>query len=421
MSLSTAPYSQGRAWLTAIVGLVTAIVLSFIYASISCSMDLLMENFDIGPAAAGWLITGCYLVSVVLALPGGVLIDKFGPLWVGLVGIAISIVGTILGCFATDYVFLMVTRVIQGVGPALVAIAVPTVISAWFSSAKRGPAMTLFSLWQSIGIFIVFAAAAYLLIPDDVTSWHNMWYLTLAGEVVVGILYALVIRMPSERQDLDEVEAEDSSETKGSMLEGFKSVATWALALAFACWAVLADTFINFTPLYCIEVLGLDSAVANADASLISIGMIVGGLVMTPILGLVKKFSQRMIFLLVGEVVLTCISFMMFGYDEAMAIPYMVATGTIMMIIPAICFTVSPDTALKPIYLGVTMGIFALAQNLGLGAAIAGTFLESFGWGNMAIFTTIVGAILIISSSIVFVTMKQRAAKAAAQPSASDI
>lgn len=417
MIASTAPYSKGRAWLNCMIGLLSAVVLSFIYASVSCSMDLLITNFDIGAGAAGWLITGCYLVSVALALPGGVLVDRFGPWKVGLVGIMFSIVGTLMGVFAEDYTFLMFTRVIQGIGPALLAITVPTVISAWFSSSNRGPAMTLFSLWQSIGIFIVMFTAAFLLVPDDASSWKNMWWFALVCEVLIAILYAAFIRMPDKRQDLDEIEAadEEKGQSKGGTLKGFTSVATWALAVTFACWAIQADTLVNFTPFYCIDVLGLDSAVANSNGGLISIGMIVGGLIMTPILAKVKTMGARLIFLLAGEALLAVFGFFMFMYSAEIAPAFLTAMGVFMMIIPAICFTIAPDTALKPMYLGVTLGIFALAQNLGLGAAIAGSFLEAFGWSNMYMLSMIVSIILIGATAVVMVVMKRRQSKATGQ------
>lgn len=411
MSFSTAPYSVGRAWLVSLVGLVSCIVLSFIYAAIAPSMNLLMEYFQMGEASAGWLITGCYLVSVVLALPGGVLVDKFGPLKVGLVGLAFSLVGTVAGLFVTDYVSLMVTRIVQGVGPALLAIAVPTVMSAWFSSEKRGPIMTLFSLWQSIGIFIVTYAATFLLVQSDLASWRNLWVFTIAFIVVAIVLYAAFIRMPSERQDIDETDGEVAE--SGSSLKGFASVATWFLALTFAAWAVIADTLVNFTPLYCIEQLGMDAAAANGNASLISMGMIIGGLIMVPVLAKVQKLSARLFFLIAGEVILVVLAFFMFKYTADIAVVYLMAIGILMMIIPSICCTIAPDTALKPAYLGVTLGIFAMAQNLGLGAAITGAFLETVGWSNMFIETTVFGVVLIVATLVIMVTMKRRAASKA--------
>lgn len=407
--------SKGRAWFVCILAVITAAIMGLNYYCVPATMGFLMDDFGIGETLGGWLFTACLIVSVVFALPGGLLVDKFGPTKIGLIGLICTTLGALIGALAPTYAVLLVSRIIQGIGPALMTICVPVLISAWFKPEKRGFLMTFFSLWIAFGIFFMFNIANVLVVPTDPSTWRAVWWFCVAITVAIGILYALFVRMPDKRADEEELAAATPS---GSLFKGFLSGATWLLALTFVAFAFGVDSFTTFAPLYVTDVHGMDPATANSAASLITVGMIISGIAMAFLLGKISSLKGRLIFMLVGVILTICTYPLMYTFDVSWTIPFMIIVGLILQIFPSIAFTVGPDTAISPAHVGATMGIIALSQSLGIGGVISGAVIETSGYPSMVFVMIIVGVIELIAVILLILAMKKRGKKGTASTTA---
>lgn len=404
----TQQQTKGRAWFVCSLAVITSVVMGLNYYCVPATMGFLMEDFGIGETLGGWLFTACLIVSLVFALPGGALVDKFGPTKIGIIGLCCTTVGAILGALAPSYEILLASRVIQGIGPALMTVCVPVLISAWFAPEKRGFLMTIFSLWIGLGILLVFNVSNLLVIPDEITTWRSVWWFCAAVTVAIGVIYAVFVRMPEARADANEAA---ESQNQGSLLKGFKSLPTWLLAIAFVGFAFGVDSFTTFAPLYMQDVLGVDPATANTDASLITVGMVFGGFVMAFIMNKVVTQKARLRFMVVGVILTVCTYPIMYSFGADSVVLTMLIIGIILQIFPAIAFTIGPETAIGPAYVGAAMGIVALSQSLGIGGVISGAVIETMGYSAMGFVLVGIGVVELLAAIGVMVTMRRRRMK----------
>lgn len=171
--------------------------------------------------------------AIIMAFPTTFLVQKIGPKWPSLIGVAIALVETAI-CAITctsSWIAYQVGRFIFGLALACTIVSGPTCVSIWFPGLSRGKAMAIWSCWAPIGIFTV-------------NMWGGNVYSSLAGEslvtlqwiwfgcmLVVGLIFFFVFREPRG----DEV-SEVSPERKRlrDVLPFFKSRQLWSLIILFA-------------------------------------------------------------------------------------------------------------------------------------------------------------------------------------------
>lgn len=402
---------KGQAWLVCIIAVLTAIVMGLNYYCVPATMAALMDDFGIGEGAAGWLYTACLIISIVFALPGGALIDRFGPKKIGLIGICLTIIGAVIGACSTSYTILLASRFVQGIGPALMTVCVPVLIAAWFPPEKRGFLSTCFSLWIGLGLLFALNVANVLSVDADPSTWRYTWWFCVGATAIMGALYAIFIRMPDVRADEDELAVQESR--KNSVLDGFKSLPTWLLALTFVAFAFGVDSFTSWAPYYAQDALGFDAATANNYSNLITFGMIAGGIIMALVLTKVVSLKSRLICMLVAVVLTVCTYPVMYTFGAGSIVPVLLLIGVVLQAFPAITFTIGPETAFSPATVGVTMGIIALSQSLGIGGVISGYVIEAAGYHAMLYLMGGIGLIELAAAVSMFFVMRKHAANKA--------
>ena len=77
-------------------------------------MGLLQTDLGISAGIAGWISGVFSLMGIVLAFPAVGIIRKWGALKGGLVSVAVTLVGSVVGLFAPNEYVLLVSRIIEG-------------------------------------------------------------------------------------------------------------------------------------------------------------------------------------------------------------------------------------------------------------------------------------------------------------------
>ena len=101
----------------------------------------LLQDFHIGTEKAQWVLNASLLSLTCLLVLGGRLADMFGRKRVFLIGIVLFTGASAVGGLAPDYPVLIVARVVQGAGGALVLPATVAIVSAAYSADQRGRAL----------------------------------------------------------------------------------------------------------------------------------------------------------------------------------------------------------------------------------------------------------------------------------------
>lgn len=155
--------------------------------ALNVAMTDLMQIFNVGSSTIQWLTTGYLLTMGVLVPLSGLLNQRFTTRQLFITSLIFSITGALIGALAPSFGVLMVSRIVQAVGTALMLPLMFNTILIIFPIEKRGAAMGL------VGLVIMFAPAigptiAGLLV--EALSWHYIFWISLvflAVALLIGI------------------------------------------------------------------------------------------------------------------------------------------------------------------------------------------------------------------------------------------
>ncbi|MEC0111291.1 DHA2 family efflux MFS transporter permease subunit [Paenibacillus taichungensis] len=163
--------------------------------ALNVALTDLMQIFNIGSATIQWLTTGYLLTMGILVPLSGLLIQRFTTRQLFITSLLFSCLGALIGAVATSFGVLMVSRIIQAVGTALLLPLMFNTILLIFPVEKHGAAMGL------VGLVIMFAPAvgptiAGLLI--EALNWHYIFWLSFVFLVIALIIGIFTMQNVSE-------------------------------------------------------------------------------------------------------------------------------------------------------------------------------------------------------------------------------
>ena len=143
-----------HAWLTLAILSSTLLTVFFSETMLLPAIPEIINDLDISYGTAAWIFSAYLIVAAVMTPVAGRLSDLFGKKKVLLSLLVIYITGLIAGGFADNITFLLISRIIQGVGlaaiPAAFSLLRDTFPPAKLSIACRGLWFCIFS-WFSSG------------------------------------------------------------------------------------------------------------------------------------------------------------------------------------------------------------------------------------------------------------------------------
>jgi EmrB/QacA subfamily drug resistance transporter len=182
LSYSSAP---GR-WVLAITVLGSGIA-ALDATVVNIALPTIGRDFHTGIAALQWVMNGYVLTLAAFLLIGGSLGDRFGRRKVYLIGAVWFAVASAACGFAPSVVFLIITRVLQGAGAALLTPGSLAILEASFRPADRARAI---GAWSGLGGVAVAAGplvGGYLI---SAASWRWIFFINVPIAAVVVVLGA---------------------------------------------------------------------------------------------------------------------------------------------------------------------------------------------------------------------------------------
>ena len=168
--------------------LISGFIGMFSETALNIALSQLMEILQITPATAQWLTTGFLLTLGILVPVSGLLLQWFTTRQLFVASLSFSIAGTLVAALAGSFEVLLIARVLQAVGTALLLPLMFNTILVIFPPEKRGAAMGV------IGLVIMFAPAvgptAAGLIIEHLT-WNWIFWISLPF-LVIGLLFGIV-------------------------------------------------------------------------------------------------------------------------------------------------------------------------------------------------------------------------------------
>ncbi|MDP4163358.1 MAG: MDR family MFS transporter [Bacillota bacterium] len=189
---------------------------------LNVALPSIMKDLNITASTVQWLSTGYMLVNGIMIPSTAFLIQKYSVRRLFLIAISLFSIGTIIAGFSTSFPVLLIARMVQASGSAIMMPLLMNVMLTSFSVEKRGAAMGLF------GLVFIFAPAigptlsGWLL---EHYNWRILFHLVTPIAIIVLLIGFFLLKDKKEKVDLrlDLLSLVLSSIGFGGLLYGFSS------------------------------------------------------------------------------------------------------------------------------------------------------------------------------------------------------
>ncbi len=225
----------------------------------------LIPEYGIDAVTFGYLMSGLSIIGVILAFPAAFICRRFGLKKTMIISVAALALGSLISALANSVAFLMIARMVEGIGIGLIGVAAPSCVSVWFPDKTRGLALGIWATWMPVGITVMFNIAPSMAMSF---GWHSVLWICFALCAIALVVFALAYRVPSK-------EKEDALAVTGSMSEAFKLLknnSIWILGITFFVFNFLQIGVINsFYNTFLETERGMDPAIAASLTSVTTI------------------------------------------------------------------------------------------------------------------------------------------------------
>jgi MFS family permease len=245
----------------------------------------LMQAFDATGALVGLLSATYFYAYAAFMVPGGLLIDTYGPRRVVAVGGAVMGGGALLMAAAASTPVLFAGRFVVGLGATVTFVGALKIASAWFPPSQFG---MLSALTATAGVLGALVATAPLAGLVTLLGWRG----ALAGVGLVTVIGAAACAVFVRDRPPGPAGAAAAAPA-GRVMSGLRAVLgnphTWPPFLAFFClYATVGNLMLWVVP-YLRDVYGLGPRVAASYASASTAALLLAA----PLAGLVSDRVVR--------------------------------------------------------------------------------------------------------------------------------
>ena len=156
----------------------------FSETALNMALNSLIGDFGIQETTVQWLTTGYLLTLGILVPVSGLILQWFTTRQLFIVSLGFSIIGTFIAAISPTFAFLMIARVVQAIGTALMLPLMFNTILLIVPPHKRGKVMGL------LGLVIMFAPAIGPTLSGLILqslSWHWIFWISLPFFVIALI------------------------------------------------------------------------------------------------------------------------------------------------------------------------------------------------------------------------------------------
>ena len=230
-------------------------------ANLGVAVPLIQKEYGIDPAMMGLILSGFFWTYVIMQLPGGWLIDRFGARVVYTAATLIMSLATIATAFAGGVASLIACRLVLGIGEAFCYPVNAKVTALWFRRSERGLATGVWASGSRVGSAMTLPLVAFLIANF---GWREAFLVTGSIGLAWMVVWYLVYRDPRKHrsvsaEQLATLEADfavPAGQKKIGWAELFRYRTIWGMMLGFFCLNFVIYFYTTWFPSYLTERAG---------------------------------------------------------------------------------------------------------------------------------------------------------------------
>jgi MFS family permease len=356
---------SGNRWAMLLVSLFAFMAYAFVFQSLPPLLNELQGVFGVDDAAAGFLMSFVVVPGIFLALPAGVLINRFGFRRLSFVSIISVAIGSLVTAFSTTFLVALVGRLILGVGGCFVTVGIPTFIPQWFERREMGRAMGVYSVGMPIATTSAFFAAPIL---AQSFGWQSPFYIGFVVSMVSAVLFLAMVKEGPLKGSLAAVKY---SEIGRALMKG----EVWRISFVWMFFSMASIGFLTWAP----KLFVLFKNLPLVSASILSSGLMIAAFFVTPFYGLASdRLGRRKPFIIAGAFVMALSLFVIgYAYDLSLTVSIMILGVSASAVPPFVMVIIAQS--LSPKLVGTGFGIATLWQYIGItvAAPLIGYFFQT--------------------------------------------
>lgn len=259
-------------WLVLVVCLFASLSAIFSYYKLAPVNLSLIEEFSISSSSTGLLIASVAVSIIFLSTPTGALVARYGPKKICLLAFAFSVIGTFIGVNASNLETLLLGRLAEGGGMALIITAAPVLILQWFPPEETGIALGAWKVFFPFGTLLTLNLCAEI---GSTYGWRAVWWIGIIFSLAMCVL-VMFTKESKQGTSSEKISKKDSSNHSRSALTDLN---IWLVALALVLSGVPLVAFLTWGTTYLSTTRGLSIGYASYVVSLCSAGGVLGSVV----------------------------------------------------------------------------------------------------------------------------------------------
>jgi EmrB/QacA subfamily drug resistance transporter len=201
---------------TLIVATVTSFMGPFMISAVNVAMPAIQKEFSASAVVLSWIATAYLLATAVFLLPIGKIADIYGQRRIFYQGLFVFVLSSFLAAFSPSVHLLIVLRVIQGFGAAMLITTGMAIVTSVFPPDRRGRAIGIYVTAVYIGLSIGPTAGGAL-------THHFGWRSIFLVVVPLGLASIIITKKYLKTEWIGS--PDDKFDLTGSILYGAALVA----------------------------------------------------------------------------------------------------------------------------------------------------------------------------------------------------
>jgi CP family cyanate transporter-like MFS transporter len=229
-------------WRAVLAAAACGVAVAFNVGKVPIAMTELRAEFGLSLVAAGWMSSMINTLAVCTGLAFGILGDRVGALRTCYAGLAVSILGGVLGLVAASEGVLLISRFLEGAGQVAIVVSAPALLTSAAAPTDQRFALGIWSSYLPAGVGIIMLLAPLIL---PLGGWRGLWLLSLAALA----MSALAVRRSEASYAPRAATPTDHSPWRNAR-EALAQPAPWLLAFAMMSWTLQHYALIIWLPTF---------------------------------------------------------------------------------------------------------------------------------------------------------------------------